>query len=41
MTRLNIDSDAVGVAASGDDDLAVGAVGLDRVNPAPAQFEQE
>ena len=38
-TRHN--GDAVGEAAIGDDGLAVGAIGIHRVNAVPAQFENE
>jgi hypothetical protein len=41
VTCLRIHGDAVGVAAIGDDDLAVGAVRVHRVNTVAAQFENE
>ena len=41
MTRLRIHDDAVGKVAIGDDGLAVGAVGIHRVNAVAAQFENE
>ncbi|WP_347338803.1 hypothetical protein [Bradyrhizobium vignae] len=41
VTRLYIHDDAVGEAAVGNDDLAVGTIGIHRVNAVTAQFENE
>src|SRR5262249_14001853 len=41
VTCLGIHTDAVGEAAIGDDRLAVGTIGIHRVNPVPAQFKNE
>jgi hypothetical protein len=41
MTGLRIHDDAVGEMAIGSDGLAVGAVGIHRVNAVAAQFEKE
>ena len=41
MTGLDIDDDAVGKVAIGDDGLAVGAVRVHRVNAVAAQFKKK
>src|SRR5262249_47817408 len=41
VTGLDIHGDAVGQATIGDDGLAVGAIGIHRVNAASAQLENE
>src|SRR5262245_6468625 len=41
VTGLHIHGDAVGVATIGDDGLAIGAVGIHRVNAVAAEFKDE
>jgi hypothetical protein len=41
VARRHIHDNAVGETAIGDDGLAVGPVGIHRVNAVPAQFEKE
>ena len=41
MARRDVDSDAIGVSALGDDDLAVGAVRIERDHTVVAEVEKE
>jgi hypothetical protein len=41
VTGLHIDADAIGEATISDNGLAIGAIGIHRVNAVPAQFENE